>query len=73
MMRSSHERRGGRDVSAEENKHVIRRLIEGIYTQGRLLNLLDELAAQDIVNHPALPEHRHSSECFKHVLWWAHA
>ena len=72
MMWSSHKRSGGRDVFAEENKPIIRRLIEEGYNQDRL-NLLDELAAQDFVNPPALPVQRHGIEGFKHVLWWTHA
>ena len=74
MMRSLHERRGRCDVSAEENKPIIPRLVEEVYNQDRL-NLLDELATQDVVNHPALTEYRHGIEGiggFKHVNRWAH-
>lgn len=58
-------------MSAEENKPVIRQLIEEVYNQDRL-NLLDELAAQDVVNPPTLLEYRHGIEGFKHVNRWVH-
>ena len=40
----------GRSVSAEENKAVIRRLVEEVYNQNDL-DVLDELVSQDVVNH----------------------
>ena len=39
-------------MSAEDNKAVIRRLIEEVYNQGNL-DVVDELVAADIFNHPA--------------------
>jgi SnoaL-like polyketide cyclase len=56
-------------VSAEDNKAVIRRLKEEVYNQGNL-DVVDELVAPDIVNHPAVPEHRHGIDGFKHVIVW---
>jgi len=56
-------------VSAEENKAVIRRLVEEVYN-GNNLDLLDELVAQDVVNHSAVPEHQHGIEGFRHVNSW---
>jgi hypothetical protein len=41
-------------VSAEDNKAVIRRLIEEVYNQGNL-DVVDELVAADVFNHPAVP------------------
>ncbi len=57
---------------AEENKAVIRRLVEEVYNRDRL-DLLDELVAQDVVNHTAVPEHRYGIEGFRHVVKWARA
>ncbi len=59
-------------MSAEENKAVIRRLVEEVYN-GNNLDLLDELVAQDVVNHSAVPEHQHGIEGFKHVNKWVRA
>jgi predicted ester cyclase len=57
------------DVS-EENKAVVRRLIEEVYNHDRL-DLLDELVAQDVINHTAVAHHRHGIEGFRHVVEWA--
>ena len=56
-------------MSAEENKAVIRRLVEEVYN-GNNLDLLDELVAQDMVNHSAAPEHQHGIEGFRRVNRW---
>ncbi len=56
-------------VSAEENKAVVRRMIEEVYNQNDL-EVLDELVAQDVVNHSAIAEHKHGIEGFKHVNRW---
>ena len=56
-------------MSAEDNKAVIRRLIEEVYNQGNL-DVVDELVAADIFNHPAVPEHQHGIDGFKHVMEW---
>lgn len=53
-------------MSAEENKAVVRRLVEEVYN-GNKLDALDELVAQDMVNHSAVPEHQHGIEGFRHV------
>ena len=58
-------------MSAEENKPVSRPLMEELYNQDRP-NLLDELAAHDVVKHSAFPEHRHGIEGFKHLNRWTH-
>jgi len=59
-------------VSAEENKAVVRRLVEEVYNDNDL-DLIDELVAQDYVNHAAVPKHQHGTEGFKHVNRWARA
>jgi hypothetical protein len=59
-------------LSAEENKAVIRRLVEEVYNDDDL-DVLDELLAQDFVNHSAVPEHQHGIEGFKHVNRWVRA
>jgi steroid delta-isomerase-like uncharacterized protein len=56
-------------MSAEENKAVIRRLFEEVYN-GHDFDLLDELVAEDVVNHSAVAEHRHGIEGFRHVMKW---
>ena len=53
-------------MSAEENKAVILRLVEEVYNANDL-DVLNELLAQDFVNHSAAPEHQHGIEGFKHV------
>ena len=56
-------------MSAEENKAVIRRLVEEVYNLNDL-DVLDELVALDIVNHSAVPEHQHGIEGFRRVNRW---
>jgi steroid delta-isomerase-like uncharacterized protein len=56
-------------VSAEENKAVIRRLIEEVYNAGNL-DVVDRLVAPEVFNHPAVPEHQHGTDGFKHVIEW---
>jgi predicted ester cyclase len=56
-------------VSAEENKAVIRRLIEEVYNEGNL-DVVDELMAADVFDHAAVPEHQHGIDGFKHVIEW---
>jgi steroid delta-isomerase-like uncharacterized protein len=56
-------------VSAEENKAIIQHLIDEVYKQGNL-EVVDELVAADIFNHPAVPEHQHGIDGFKHVIEW---
>ncbi len=59
-------------MSAEENKTVIRRLVEEVYNDNNL-DVLYELVAQDMANHSAIPEHQHGIEGFKHVNRWVRA
>jgi len=56
-------------VSVEETKAVIRRLIEEVYNAGNL-DVVDELVAPDVLNHPAVPQHQHGIDGFKHVIEW---
>ena len=56
-------------VSAEDNKAVIRRLIEEVYNEGNL-DVRDELVAPDVFDHAAVPEHQHGLDEFKHVIEW---
>ncbi len=56
-------------MSTEENKAVIRRLVEEVYNAGNL-DAVDELVAPDVFNHPAVAEHRHGIDSFKHVMEW---
>jgi steroid delta-isomerase-like uncharacterized protein len=53
----------------EENKALILRLVEEVYNDNDMV-VLDELLAQDFVNHSAVSEHRHGIEGFKHVNRW---
>ena len=53
----------------EENKAVIRRLVEEVYNKGNLA-VVDELVAPEVFNHPAVPEHQHGIDGFKHVMEW---
>lgn len=59
-------------MSAEANKAVIRRLVEEVYNEGNL-DVVDELVAPDVFNHPAVPEHQHGLDGFKHVIEWVRA
>ena len=56
----------------EENKALILRLVQEVYNDNDL-DVLDELLAQDFVNHSAVSEHRHGIEGFKHVNKWVRA
>ena len=56
-------------MSAEDNKAVIRRLIEEVYNEGNL-DVVDEGVAPDIFDHAAVPEHQHGLNGFKHVMKW---
>ena len=56
-------------MSLEENKAVVRRLIEEVYNEDNL-EVVDELVAPDIFNHPAVAEHQHGIDSFKHVMNW---
>ena len=52
-------------MSAEENKAVVRRVIEEMFNKGNL-DAADELIAPDFVQHdPAMPEEVHGPEGFK--------
>ena len=59
-------------MSAEENKALIRRLVDEVYNDNDL-DVLDKLVAQDIINHSAVPEHQHGIEGFRHVNEWVRA
>lgn len=69
MIRSPGKRGREERVSAEENKAVIQRLIEEVYND----KVLDELVAQDVIDPSAVPEHRHGIEGFRHVNRWVRA
>ncbi len=56
-------------MSAQDNKTVIRRLIEEAYNEGNL-DVVDELVAPDVFDHAAVPEHQHGIDGFKHVIEW---
>lgn len=58
-------------MSPEENKAVVRRLIEEVWN-GDDPDAADELVAQDVVNHAAA-EHRHGIEGTKHIGRWVRA
>jgi hypothetical protein len=51
---------------SEDNKAVIRRLVEEVYNKGNL-DVVDELMASGILNHTAVSEHQHGIDGFKHV------
>ena len=53
-------------MSVEQNRAIIRRLVEEVYNNNNL-DVLDELLAQDFIDHSAVPEHQHGIEGFKHV------
>ena len=59
-------------VSVEENQAVIRRLFDEVYNDQNL-DVLDELVAEDVVNHAAADEHKHGIEGFRHVIEWTYA
>ncbi len=56
-------------MSVEENKAVIRRLFDEVYNDQNF-DVLDELVADDVVNHSATEEHKHGIEGFRHVMEW---
>ena len=56
-------------MSAEENKAVVRRLIGEVYNRGNL-DAVDELVAPDVLDHAAVPAHRHGIDGSKHVMEW---
>ncbi|MDP9439213.1 MAG: ester cyclase [Actinomycetota bacterium] len=59
-------------MSAEENKAVILRFFDEV-VNGQNLDVLDELVAEDVVNHSATDEHKHGIEGFRHVSEWGTA
>ena len=59
-------------MSAEENKAVVRRLIEDVWN-AHDHEAIDSLVAQDYFNHAAVAEHRRGIEGFRHVLGWLEA
>ena len=59
-------------MSAQENKAVIRRLFDEVYN-AQNLEVLDELVADDVINHSATAEHKHGIEGFRHVMEWGAA
>jgi steroid delta-isomerase-like uncharacterized protein len=56
-------------VSAEDNKAVIRRLIDEVYNEANL-DVVDELVAPDVFDHAAVAEHQQGIDAFKHVMEW---
>ena len=59
-------------MSAEENKTVIQNLFDEVYN-GQNFDVLDELVAEDVVNHSATAEHKHGLQGFRHVMEWGAA
>ncbi len=59
-------------MSAEENKAVVRRFFDEV-VNGQNLDVLDELVAEDVVNHSAVAGHRQGLEGFRHVVEWGMA
>ncbi len=57
---------------SEENKAAIRRLIEEGFNEDNV-EVINELIAQDVVNHSAVPEHKHGIEGFRHINRWVRA
>jgi steroid delta-isomerase-like uncharacterized protein len=55
----------------EENKAVIRRLFDEV-ANGQNLDALDEIVAEDVVQHSATAEHQHGIEAFRNVMQWGH-
>jgi predicted ester cyclase len=49
----------------------IRHFIEEVYNEGNL-DVVDELVVPDVFNHPAVREHQHGLDGFKHVIEWIH-
>lgn len=56
-------------MSAEENKAIVRRMIEEVWN-GDDPDDAEEYMAYDIVRHAAVPEHRHGIEGARHVGRW---
>ena len=56
-------------MSAEDNKTLIRRLVDEVYNEGNL-DVVDELVAPDVFNHAAVPEHQHGIAGFRHLIEW---
>ncbi len=59
-------------MSAEENKDIVRRLIEEVWN-AHDHGAIDSLVAQDYFNHAAVAEHRCGIEGFRHVERWLEA
>ena len=59
-------------MSAEENKTLVRRLIDEVYNQGNL-DAADELLATDYVDHNALPGQESGLEGYKGVVATLHS
>jgi predicted ester cyclase len=59
-------------VSAEENKAIILRFFDEV-VNGQNLDVLDELVAEDVVNHSATDEHKRGIAGFRHVMEWGAA
>ncbi len=56
-------------MSPEQNKAVISRLFDEVYN-GQNLDVLEELVAQNVVNHSAVAEHQHGIGGFRRVMEW---
>lgn len=54
-------------TEAEENKDIIRRVVEDIWNKGNL-NIIDELHSVDIINHALPPGHPQSIEGEKQFM-----
>lgn len=59
-------------MSTDKNKVVVRRLFDEVYN-AQNFDVLDELVAEDVVNHSATEEHKHGIEGFRHVMEWGAA
>ena len=59
-------------MSVEENKAVILRFFDEV-VDGQNLDVLEELVAEDVVNHSATEEHKRGLEGFRHVMEWGAA
>lgn len=57
---------------SEENKVVIRRMIEEAWNENNP-DALEEFVAPDVFNHNAVPEHQHGIDGVKHILGWVRA
>lgn len=56
-------------MTAEENKAIVRRMIEESWNANNP-DILDEFMAPDVFNHNAVPEHQHGIEGAKHIHRW---